>query len=143
MTATIWDPAGEIIQLANANRTLLTQAFTASGGQTEFDLSNFNYAPGVGSLFVFINGVYQISGVDYTETSSSRFDIIGTLVAGDLVVAVGFVGITTTVDLATLQALLLASTGAGLIGWIQSGTGAVYRLVRDKLRDLITTPDFG
>lgn len=37
---------------------------------------------------------------------------------------------------------LLTSTGAGLIGWIQSGIGAVSRTVMDKLRESITLADF-
>jgi len=38
---------------------------------------------------------------------------------------------------------LAASTGASLVGWIQAGTGAVARTVRDKLRERITYEDFG
>jgi hypothetical protein len=38
---------------------------------------------------------------------------------------------------------LVTSTGAAFIGWVQTGTGAVTRLVRDKLRDEISVLDFG
>lgn len=40
-------------------------------------------------------------------------------------------------------ASLAASAGAALIGFIQSGAGAVLRLVQDKLRELVSTTDFG
>jgi hypothetical protein len=45
-------------------------------------------------------------------------------------------------DVATL-ALLAASSGSSLIGYINSGTGAVARTVQDRLRDYISVKDFG
>lgn len=42
-----------------------------------------------------------------------------------------------------LQALLAASGGAGLIGWIQAGTGAVSNTVLAELRRVVTPPQFG
>jgi hypothetical protein len=38
---------------------------------------------------------------------------------------------------------LAISTGAALVGWIASGTGAVLRTVTDKLRDTVNVKDFG
>lgn len=38
---------------------------------------------------------------------------------------------------------LLTSAGAAMVGWIQAGTGAVYRLVQDELRDRISVKQFG
>ena len=39
---------------------------------------------------------------------------------------------------------LALSTGAGFIGWIQTGTGAVLRTVQDKLREVqVSATDFG
>lgn len=35
------------------------------------------------------------------------------------------------------------STGAALMGWIQSGVGAILRTVQDKLRDTVSVADFG
>lgn len=43
----------------------------------------------------------------------------------------------------TAAADLAASTGAGLVGWIQAGVGAVFRWVRDKLRENVSVKDFG
>lgn len=38
---------------------------------------------------------------------------------------------------------LISSGGAALIGWIQSGAGAIYRTVQARLRDTIHVEDFG
>lgn len=38
---------------------------------------------------------------------------------------------------------LADTSGAGLIGWIQSGAGAVFRWIRDKLRETVSVKDFG
>lgn len=38
---------------------------------------------------------------------------------------------------------LLLSTGAALVGWIQTGVGAVLRTVMDKLRDQVSVADYG
>lgn len=38
---------------------------------------------------------------------------------------------------------LADTSGAGLIGWIQSGAGAVFRWIRDKLRETVSVRDFG
>lgn len=40
-------------------------------------------------------------------------------------------------------ALLLSSAGSNEIGFIQAGTGAVYRTAQDKMRDIISVKDFG
>ncbi|SRR6266404_303315 len=45
--------------------------------------------------------------------------------------------------LATFIASLASSIGSTLIGWIQSGVGAIARLVQDKLRESLSTKDFG
>lgn len=42
-----------------------------------------------------------------------------------------------------LQLLLGAINGSSLIGWFQSGTGAVMRWVQDKLRERVSIADFG
>ena len=38
---------------------------------------------------------------------------------------------------------LAASSGSSLVGWIQAGTGAVPRTVQTKLREIISSEDFG
>ena len=61
------------------------------------------------------------------------FDALGVPVA-----AAAAAGTATALALA-----LAASTGATLVSWIQAGTGAVARLVQDKLRERLSVEDFG
>lgn len=58
---------------------------------------------------------------------------------------IGYLGGTLRTFLGSLltASQLAASTGASLIGWIQAGTGAVLRTVRDKLRERISVKDYG
>lgn len=44
---------------------------------------------------------------------------------------------------AAFIAFLLSSLGASVIGWIQSGVGAVWRSIMDKLRESVSVKDFG
>lgn len=48
-----------------------------------------------------------------------------------------------TADRIPFQASLAAPGGAALIGWVQSGAGAVARLAQDKLRERVSVQDFG
>lgn len=96
--ANIWEPGSSLLSV-NANTTLITQIFTATEGQTVFNITAFEYAPATGSLLIFRNG--QLIKLGISETSSSSFTVTTTdLNAGDEILAMGFVGITaTTVDL--------------------------------------------
>ena len=44
---------------------------------------------------------------------------------------------------ALLKAALVASSGSGLVGFIQAGTGAIARTAQSKLRESVTPEDFG
>lgn len=46
-------------------------------------------------------------------------------------------------DVNTLVYTAPTSTGASLIGWIQSGIGTIYRTIQDKLRETVSVKDFG
>jgi hypothetical protein len=48
-----------------------------------------------------------------------------------------------TIGQTASSASLAASSGASLVGWIESGTGAVLRTVQDKLRESVSVKDFG
>lgn len=96
MTANVWNPGQGAIPVAQSAQTMLSQAFTAIAAQTLFNLTSYNYTPNTSSLLVAINGVMQIPGVDFTETSVSSFTTTSPLLAGDIVLALGFVGITAT-----------------------------------------------
>lgn len=96
MTANVWNPGQGAIPVAQSKQTMLAQAFTAIDAQVLFNLTAFNYTPYTSSLLIAINGVMQIPVVDFTETSGSSFTITSPLVAGDVVLALGFVGVTAT-----------------------------------------------
>lgn len=71
----------------------------------------------------------------------------GTLPAGDRAnTVIGFDALgklkLLAVQAGTSLVNLAASTGASLVGWIQSGVGAVVRLVEDKLRERVSALDF-
>lgn len=44
--------------------------------------------------------------------------------------------------ISAIYAAFAAASGAGLIGWIQAGLGAVYRSISDKLKDSVSVEDF-
>ena len=47
------------------------------------------------------------------------------------------------IDTRATSAALAASSGSSLVGFLQSGTGAVARTAQDKLRDVVSAKDFG
>lgn len=61
------------------------ETFTATSGQTVFDLAN-SYTPGTNQLQVWINGVFETTPENYTETNTTRITFTSGLVAGDFVV---------------------------------------------------------
>lgn len=96
MTANVWNPGQGAIPVAQSKQTMLSQVFTAVANQQLFNLTAFNYEPSTSSLIVAINGAVQRPTVDVAETSSSSFTVDTPLKAGDLVLALGFVGVTAT-----------------------------------------------
>jgi hypothetical protein len=53
------------------------------------------------------------------------------------------VGVNDQTALLAYEASLAASSGSTLVGFIQSGTGAVARSAQDKMREWVTPKDFG
>lgn len=115
MTASVWTPYGASLPVAAAASTLMPQVFTATIAQTLFTLTAFNYTPATGSLLVFINGVAQIPGTDFTETSVTSFTLNAGLVVGDIVLAFGFIGITATLPSVTAQAVAAAASATAAL----------------------------
>lgn len=113
MSASIWNPASSIPSSVNANNTLKSESQTAAAGQTLITLSLFAYQPGTGTLLVFVNGIVQALGTDYTESSSTTVTFAAPLNLGDYVLIYGFVGITVT---------LTATTGGVFWGGVAVGT---------------------
>lgn len=65
--------------------TRIVEKFTATAGQTVFNLGN-SYTPGQDELQVTINGVFQVTPENYTETDSTTITFVSGLDAGDFVV---------------------------------------------------------
>lgn len=82
----IWAPGTSI----SANSSISTQRFIATEGQTLFNITDFTYALGTNSLYVFVNGGFQVASVDFTEIDSASFELNEGVSAGTIVVAVGF-----------------------------------------------------
>lgn len=74
----------------NVNGTLVPESFTATAGQTVFNITNFTYTPGTNSLLVFLNSGKQVIDKDYSETSSSSFTLVEACLGGETVEVIGF-----------------------------------------------------
>jgi len=59
-----------------------SQVFTSTENQTVFTLTEFPYLIGVNQLMVYVTGIKQIIGVNYTETSTNSFTLTSGVVAG-------------------------------------------------------------
>ncbi len=95
MTATIWDPNGDVLPLVNASGTLLKQEFALADGPTTFTLTDFAYVVGTNSLQIYRDGSLLTSGRDFTELTSTTFSIVEPLQdATETLTVFGFVGIT-------------------------------------------------
>ena len=105
------------------------QAFTATAGQTVFNLTSFSYTPGINSLQVYVNGLKQVLGEAYTETSTTSFTFVSGLNEGAIVEALG-------------GAALAQSISALNVAYNQGGTGAVTTTVQAKLRQTVSVFDF-
>lgn len=114
MTASIWNGSTVIGSTANADNSYLVQRFGApTEGQTLFTLTSFSYAVGTNSLEVFIDGVRQVIGTDFTETSPTSFTLLAPGArATDVVDAVGLVGSVNSTGAAASAAASAASATA-------------------------------
>lgn len=94
MSASIWAPGGEV--LVNSNNRISIEHFIVSViNQSTFTLTNFTYVLGTNSISVYLNGVMQRSGIDYSESSDSTITFLShTFVAGDVVSIVGQTSVT-------------------------------------------------
>jgi len=59
-----------------------SQVFTATANQTLFTLTEFPYLVGVNQLMVYVAGIKQIIGINYTETSTNSFTLTSGVIAG-------------------------------------------------------------
>lgn len=109
----------------------LYRKFTPTAGQTKFTLPQA-YTPGGNALYVFRNGSKLVSGTDFTETSSTTFDLL-----------VGASGTDVIEAFAGVPQADLPSTDAALVRYTPAGTGAVATDVAEKLREFVSVKDFG
>lgn len=131
--------------------------FTGAGTPGPFTLSG---DPGVKeNLDVFVGGVHQ--SPDTYTLSGTSLTLGGDVATGVKIVAkwetplqigVTSANLVSASDAAsgslftTVQGFitkLLSSIGSSIVGFIQSGIGAVQRAVQDKLRDTVNVKDFG
>jgi hypothetical protein len=105
--------------------------YTATGGEVVVTSAVGTYLQGQNNLKVFLNGVYQVQGDDYNETSSSSITFTSALSASDKVAFVkNDVG-------SAIEA------PASAVGYVPDGTGAVATNVQDKLHESVSVKDFG
>lgn len=112
-----------------AGTTSLATTYTSSSGST----ANTNPII-LNSSGRLANEIWLTVGLNYKFILKTSADVlIGTwdnIPAG-------------TTDVADLQAALASSTGAGMIGYIQGGSGSVATTVQTKLRETVSILDFG
>lgn len=94
--ASIWKP-GSSVPRVNADATAAEERFVATAGQTLFSITTFSYTLGSKALRVFVNGVRQFIGYDYTETSTSSFTLTSGCDANDVVVVEGVIGVSSVI----------------------------------------------
>lgn len=144
---------------------VIKETQTATSGQTVFNLTTMVYNPGINSLSVYVDGVYQNPST-YTENTTTRITFSAGLHVGAIVdfVALSINEITGAADASSVtytpsaQSLYGASvitvksaldqisnegTGSSKVGFLQAGTGATARTVQAKLRDVVSVLDFG
>lgn len=111
MGASAWAP-GQISQVNSVN-TLVPENQIATAGQVLITLLLFTYAPNTDTLMVFVNGVLQVSGVDYLESSASTITFTSPLSAGDRVSVTAFNAVigTSITSIAASKVLLDPPTG--------------------------------
>ncbi|KDN58437.1 SGNH/GDSL hydrolase family protein [Exiguobacterium sp. AB2] len=79
----------DLFEKLRANVTRRSETFAATAGQTVFNLTKA-YLVDQGRIDVYISGIKQRSGIDFTETSPTRFTLSEGLEVGTVVEAVYF-----------------------------------------------------
>lgn len=128
-----FDADGNFTTYERATATAQTtyRKFTATAGQTVFSLPN-TYTPGANSLYVWLNGAKLISGVDFSETTSTSFTLTTGAQAGDSIEAIAGVPLASGTVADSSQ-----------VTYTPAGAGAVARTAQAKMRDIVSVKDFG
>ena len=112
------------------NYTVQEEVITATAGQTVFNLSTINYAPGTNSLSVYIDGVNQYVGDSYVETDSNTVTFTSGVHVG------AEVKFTTAVQTTT------GAVDASIVSYEPPFTGGVATNVEAKLEQYVSVFDF-
>lgn len=94
--ASIWNPRTLIEVSADTKR--VDEVLTATANQTLFELQDFVYVVGTGSLEIHKNGAMLRPNIDWVEQSDTTFSLVIGATLGDQIIATGYVGITGNVD---------------------------------------------
>jgi hypothetical protein len=149
-TGTVWKAVGSAI-----NGTTNRATYTATAGQTTFAI-----VYDVGFVDVYLNGLKLQAAAEFTATNGTSIVLATGATAGDIVDIVAY-GVFSVANLnASLVAAtdgaggslfttvagfitrLMSSAGSALMGFIQSGTGALQRTAQDKMREVVSLTDF-
>jgi hypothetical protein len=114
MSASIWAPGTAV----TASGSIAKQAFVATASQTLFNLTAFTYEIGTGSIAVFVSGLKQRPGVDFTETSVSSFTLDTPVAEGTIVFAEAYTEITSEIPVVGVT-----PTGVGANNYIAVNAG--------------------
>jgi len=107
---------------ASVQGTVVPETFTATAGQTVFNLTLSTYKQGTGSLQVYVDGRMKSLEVgEYSETSTSSFTLATPATLGQIVRAITYPKMDLTYDnTAKLKSSASKDVGAGMIGFDSS-----------------------
>lgn len=125
---------------SGTTRSMQTVVATSQGQLT---FSTTGYSPGL--INVFLSGVCLVPNVDYSAVDgitivlNSQF--ASAIAAGSILVVEALTSY--AVANAVLGTSLASASGSNIVGFQQSGTGAIARTVQAKLQDTVSILDFG
>jgi hypothetical protein len=94
--ASVWQPK-VALSLASGVKTV-QERLVAIADQQIFTLQTFTYVINTGAISVHKNGLLLTQGIDWAESSSTRFGVTIPCTAGDVLVVQGIVGFTANID---------------------------------------------
>ena len=95
-SASVWAPA--IQTEISGNTKSVSEVIVATEGQVAFNLTTFEYARNTGALEIYKQGLLVTPLLAWEEVSSTMFTLTTPASSGDIIVAVGKVGITGAVN---------------------------------------------
>jgi len=138
----IWAPGTSI----SAAESVQSQSFIATEGQTLFNITNFTYALGTNSLYVFVSGLIQRITVDFTETSVSSFTLNTGVPAGTIIYVIAFTEISVQIPVVDIgyvhtatEKTTLVNTDEFAISDSEAGWGlkkATWASIKDTLQNV-------